>query len=68
MYAVLALPSLTGSHAGPARRHGDFGLVTLWLTNRYQPAHADRLVVLAWSPDRLPTVTNLPIWVRACRV
>ena len=30
------------------------------------PRH-DALVLLAWSGHRLPTLTNLPIWVLACR-
>jgi hypothetical protein len=49
------LPTLTGSHARVARRIGIFGLVTGGITNPYQPAHADRLVVLVWSP---PLVTH----------
>jgi hypothetical protein len=35
--AILALPSLTVSHACQARRIGDFGLVGGGITNRYQP-------------------------------
>ena len=60
MYAVLGLPSLTGSCARGAKSHGDFGLVWWALTNRYHDrvcaggrflVGLDPVTILYHSPD-----------------
>jgi len=61
------LPNITGSCARGADPIGSFGLVVWGITNPYRPAHAFHSVVLDWSPDRLPSLTILRIWVHTCR-
>jgi hypothetical protein len=70
VYAVLGLPTITGSCARGADPRGGFGLVRVAVTNHYHDLACESpggLVRLVWSYDTLPIVTMSPIWVETSR-